>query len=343
MTVTTIKRTENLNPLDQIKPVGKLDDVKDVIVQDSNIGKALKDYDLIMNVDVSPNFHMDLFDFLSFRGSDWFFDDFDKWRSSRENAIGKIKEDEFVIPDDKVEAVLKSVPPVLTPKEIEKFSNIVSSGCENLKNFGNTGVYISSLISDSYREGMNNFEFEENNLDYLCSYLLDSYNPTSSDTLGKNPIRIKIGENHGFGLGYCSNGVLMEVDKNHGADLAHGGSGLYIIGENHGDYSFNEMDCWSVINIKKNFGNYLRLRTEYAKVFVGENHGLFLGEQLKKSELHIGEENTAFTGRLASNCVFRSPNKHTLDLLKADPKKGNKFYLLNNDKATEYFPKKIKS
>ena len=82
--------------------------------------------------------------------------------------------------------------------------------------------------------------------------------------------------------------------------------------------------------------------TEYAKIFVGENHGLFLGEQVKKSELHIGEENTAFTGRLASNCVFRSPNKHSLDLLKADPKKGNKFYLLNNGKATEYFPKKIK-
>ena len=78
MTVTTLKRTEKYNPLDQIKPVGKLDDVKDVIVQDSNIGKALKDYDLIMNVDVSPNFQMDLFDFLSFRGSDWFFDDFDK-------------------------------------------------------------------------------------------------------------------------------------------------------------------------------------------------------------------------------------------------------------------------
>ena len=40
MIVTTLKRTEKMNPLDQIKPVNKLDDLQDLEVQDSNVKKA---------------------------------------------------------------------------------------------------------------------------------------------------------------------------------------------------------------------------------------------------------------------------------------------------------------
>lgn len=45
MTVTTQKRTEKKNALDQIKPVNKLDELKDLKVDNSNIKLILKDYE----------------------------------------------------------------------------------------------------------------------------------------------------------------------------------------------------------------------------------------------------------------------------------------------------------
>ena len=40
MIVTTLKRTEKKHALDQIKPVNKLDNIKNLDIKDSNIGKV---------------------------------------------------------------------------------------------------------------------------------------------------------------------------------------------------------------------------------------------------------------------------------------------------------------
>ena len=198
MIVTTLKRTEKVNPLDQIKPVNKLDDVKDLDVNDSNMKQTIEEHKEALKEALKyggknrQSFRQTLFDYYN---GDFF-------KISKNDLFNK-----FFDPCNIV----------LSPDEITTFRRLTTcyednSYVLNEDHEAFTGLFISNLIQNSYDVGYNNFNLGTND-----SFLLGS----SIEGSEENPIIIGIGEvefNHQI-VGLLAKHSTFNIKENHGTEI----------------------------------------------------------------------------------------------------------------------------
>ena len=193
MTVTTLKRTEKVNPLDQIKPVNKLDEIKGLKVEDSDIKQVLRNYEEMLVYDP---------DKVGILGGDP-DEQFDKFRT------------------------LNNI--ILSPDKISTFAKITVC-YENHENFRiNTGLFISALIQNSYDSGNNNFYFKTNNIEWLGTYnkgnkenpLVISIEENHGTRIGEETeySTFNIKENHGTEIGWDAKHSTFNIEENQGENI----------------------------------------------------------------------------------------------------------------------------
>ena len=270
MIVTTLKRTEKKNALDQIKPVGELDNIKSLDIKDSNIGKVLKDYEEVLKERCEIDFKVSIddipFAYHTYKGSFW-------------------------------------INTVLSPKEITILTTIMHVNYEDHENFNpNTGFFLTNLIQNSYNEGFNNFYFEMNNSNFLGTSIKGSE---------ENPIVMSMGSNYKEQVGLCAKHSTFNIKENHGASL--GSDARH-----------------STFNIEKNHGFHVGEQANNCTFNIKENHGERVAEYSKNSTIYLKENHGKGVGEHAENCIFKSPDKKTLNSIIANPE-YNHFNLIQPD------------
>ena len=301
MTVATLKRMEKVNPLNQIKPVKKLDNIKDLDVD--HMKRAQIEFDKLA---IEYNEHNN--------------NESGHCRADYDEKVGYLADSFFHFSNRRDEKLLKLNPTaILTPKEIREYEIINPHNYDDDNNYI-FGYFISRLIQNSYEAGHNNFDFEINKLGIL------GYELTGKKD---NLIKITIGDNWGDHTFEGVNHINLNININRGDSTCFSLSDCKIkIDHNLGDDTlYSPEGC--IIEIGQNVGKWC----------VHEDEGYILSKStIMIGDLFPEDLVSGPFGRGIKSSIFKSPNKETLDLIIKESEYGhptnsllkhnNKFYLI---------------
>ena len=231
MTVATLKRMEKVNPLNQIKPVKKLDNIKDLDVD--HMKRAQIEFDKLA---IEYNEH-----------------ESDPCRADYDEKVDYLADSFFDFSISRDEKLLKLNPTtILTPKEIREYEIINPHKYDDDNNYI-FGYFISRLIQNSYEAGHNNFDFEINKLGILGYELTGKKDNLIKITIGDNwgdhtfegvnHINLNININRGDSTCFSLSDCKIKIDHNLGDDTIYSPEGCIIeIGQNVGKWCVHEGD-----------------------------------------------------------------------------------------------------
>ena len=222
MNVVTLKKTKK-NVFKNIKPIKKLDNIKDLDVKNSGIKKASLEYNKLSKLSRGKPIDRLLFALnISDKGGDIFRVDYD--------SVGTI------------------CTTILSPDKILEIKDFLSNYPSEEVNSEFEGYFISHLIQNSYLAGYNNFNFEITNSDQsFTSYLEGSKkdpiiinikeNRTSSSGESVKHCIFNIKENYQGSLGMRAKHSTFNIDINHDGDVGSGAEhSTFNIGKNYEGY-----------------------------------------------------------------------------------------------------------